>query len=311
METAPQEIQPTQEKKAYVYKLQCNDGCYYYGSTKNKINYRLNNHKQDSKKYPERKIYQHINKIGWDCVDIEIVKEVVFTTQSELKREENHFIKQAKINHDEYCLNENHSKLTPDERKEMMKDYYEKNKEDILERLHTYREENKEIINQKKSEYRKTNNKHREYNKQYKKEHQEELQEARKKHYEANKEEILEKCKEYVEANKEAVTKYKKQWTEENKEYLQEKSKQYREEHKEHIQQNGKKYYEKNYDVVRAKNKQYYENNKEKIIEQQRQKNIYKDCEQVQCECGGKYVTYHKKRHMESKKHLKFNSVYI
>jgi hypothetical protein len=310
MEPAPQDTQPIveesqqiqDEKKAYVYKLQCNDGYYYYGSTKNKINFRLNNHKQDSKKYPERKIYNHINEIGWDCVDIKIIKEISFIRQTELKQEENYFIKQAKIKHDEYCLNENFAKLTPEERKEMMKNYYEKNKEDILEKQEQYREENRESINNKIAEYRKTNDKHREYNRKYKQEHKEirkNYPETAKKYYDEHKEQISENHKKWIEQNKEHCQEYSKQYYETQKDS---------DEFKEKRKKQTKKYYEENYDAVREKNKKYYEDNKEKILEQQKEKNKYEDCEQIQCDCGGKYVTYHKKRHMESKKHLKFQA---
>ncbi len=317
MENALQNIQtiieqplPIQEeKKAFVYKLQCDDGYYYYGSTKNKINYRLNNHKQDCKKFPERKIYKHINEIGWDNVNIEIVKEIVFTSHSDLKKEENYFIKKAKHIKDEYCLNEKCSKLTPEEKKEFVKEYYESHKEDILEKRKEYREENRETINKKIAEYRKTNDKHRKYNREYSKKHRKEL-------YEKNKDHELEMCKKYYETHKEEILKRGKEWKEENKEHLQEYSNEYynshknNEDYKEKVKERSKKYYEENYDAVRAKNKEYYEKNREAIIKQQKEKNKYADCKQIQCECGGKYVDYHKKRHMESKKHLHFIETY-
>ena len=46
-----------------IYKLVCEDGCYYIGSTIQKLNLRFNSHKKSSKKVPCR-VYDHINTMG-------------------------------------------------------------------------------------------------------------------------------------------------------------------------------------------------------------------------------------------------------
>jgi predicted GIY-YIG superfamily endonuclease len=56
-----------------IYKLVCEDGCYYIGSTIQKLNHKFNSHKKSSKKVVCR-VYEHINIIGWDKVQIELVE---------------------------------------------------------------------------------------------------------------------------------------------------------------------------------------------------------------------------------------------
>lgn len=70
--------------------------------------------------------------------------------------------------------------------------------------------------------------------------------------------------------------------------------KEYYEENKERVLEQQKEYYKANKEHLCERKKEYYEDNKEK-------KN-----EKHNCECGGKYTTVHKLRHMKSKKHLDY-----
>ena len=79
----------------------------------------------------------------------------------------------------------------------------------------------------------------------------------------------------------------------------------YRDDHKEQRKVNQKGYREANKDKI----KKYYEDNKDKINEY----NIkyYEDNKQIllktnSCECGGKYITQKKARHMKSKVHQNY-----
>ena len=107
-------------KNAYVYKLQCNDGYYYYGSTKSQPRFRLNQHKQDCKKYPERQLYKHINTISWNCVNLEIVEEIPFTSHSELVKKEDEYIKESLKNKDLKCLNLKRSQVEEEEKRKRL-----------------------------------------------------------------------------------------------------------------------------------------------------------------------------------------------
>ena len=85
-----------------IYKLVCEDGCYYIGSTIQKLNLRFNSHKKSSKK-EVCNVYDHINDIGWDKVQIELVENYSCNNKQELNKREQYYIDQS-ID-DLQCLN--------------------------------------------------------------------------------------------------------------------------------------------------------------------------------------------------------------
>ena len=278
-----------------VYKLLCDDGHYYIGSTKSELKYRLYHHKQHSLLWPERKVYNHILSRGWDNTQILRVEEVICKTRDELLIKENEHIKKSLS--DPLCLNIKKAHLT---------------KKELLEQQRQYIEENKEKMNAYQANYRKENAEKRcEHSRQYVAEHREEVRAQRKSHYEENKAEIIEKQKAYAEANKAEVKARKKEWAEKNKEVIAEKRKKYAEENKKAIQERGKEYYEKNKEVIQEKFKVYREANKEKMKEYMK---VYRDkhhgelSESHTCECGGKYTKNHEDIHKASKRHMKFSA---
>ena len=102
-----------------IYKLICNTGYYYIGSTTSKyLSTRYANHKVDSKrdKYANNKVYSYINNIGWDNVRIVLLESVSCLNKDELKMKENEYI--IKSENDCLCLNSNRAFLNNDERKE-------------------------------------------------------------------------------------------------------------------------------------------------------------------------------------------------
>ena len=100
-----------------------------------------------------------------------------------------------------------------------MKQYYEANKEMLLE-----------------------------YHKQYCKANKEKVAEAKKQYYENNKDKILEQRKQHYEDNKEMILEYQKQYRENNREKVAERKKQYYEANKDKIaeykKQHDKQYYQ-------------------------------------------------------------------
>jgi len=276
-----------------IYKLLCEDGHYYIGSTKSELKYRLYHHKQHSVLNPDRKVYAHILTCGWDMVSIGCVEVVNSKSKDDLRKKENEYIKESLS--DPLCLNINKSHLTKEELLEQHKEYLQANKDTVDAYHANYRKENVE--------------ERREYSRQYAADHPEEVKATKKAYYEANKTEILEKQKEYVEANKDAILARKKEWAENNAERVVESRKRYVEENKELIQARGKEYYEANKDVIQEKFKAYREANKEKMKKYgaaYRAKNGDTLSQSHTCECGGKYTTNHGKIHMESKRHIKF-----
>ena len=294
-----------------IYKLQCDDGFYYIGSTTNSLSGRLGNHKQDSKKYPKRGLYEHINTIGWNHVQIEKIEDFPCKDKNELSAKEDFYINKARGEDDHYCLNINRAIVTKEERKLNVKKYYEEHKESIINQHREYVKENKEKIHEYRKVYNEQNAEDRNaYSKKWKEENPEQAAETRKQYYETHKEEILEKCKRYVEENKEVVAERKRKWTEENKDKLKENNKEYRNEKKEVIQEKGKQYYEENKELIRQKQKEYNEKNKEKLTKQQAEKRAKVFSEPpIQCDCGGHYHSIDHIKHFKTNRHTKYENV--
>jgi hypothetical protein len=303
-----QEITSKIYPSAVIYVLQCIDNYYYIGSTINHPRFRLNNHKNDSNKYPDRRVYDHILKIGWPNVMLQIVEEYPCNTKKELQIKEDQYIKESI--HDEYCLNHIRANVSPQERKENVENYYLTHREQILQQHKTYIEANKQKVNEYKAAYRKDNAESlAEKSRKYAAEHAEQVKAAKKAYYEANKEERIAKQKAYVELNKEVVKQRKRAWAIKNKEENAEKHKAYVEANREKIQERGKIYYEANKDAIQERIKTYREANADKIKAQQKayaEKKRVKLSESHICECGRKYTAQHEKRHKESTLHAKY-----
>jgi hypothetical protein len=275
-----------------IYCLWCYDNYYYVGSTINEIRYRLGKHKQDSKKYLERRVYKHINTIGWENVKIQVIEDYPCNSRKELLKKENEYI--ASMRGDTHCLNIKLAELTENELKEQQKNYRQEHRDKILNYKKNYREENKEKIAK--------------YNKKYEETNSEQVKEAVAKYREENKEKIAEKTKAYREAHKDEIKIWKEKYNEENKEILKEKSKEFRAKNKEAIKEKGKKYYEENKEEVNKRNKEYQEKNREKLKIQKkkyREESKLKTPETSQtCKiCQGSFLQRHKLRHEASKKH--------
>jgi hypothetical protein len=139
-------------KSGIVYKLCCVDTDIteeYVGSTKN-FNRRRTAHKsccnnENSKEY-NKYVYQFIRANGgfnnWRMIQLEVVN---YETKRDLEAHERRWIEQLKPE-----LNKQLPSRTRQE-------YYEKNKEKILEQIKQYKEKNKDNINKKNKEYREQN----------------------------------------------------------------------------------------------------------------------------------------------------------
>ena len=191
-----------------VYKLQSDDGYYYWGSTTQQVCYRLSDHKVVSKKEQNRKIYSIFTHERFCKGDIKIVlvEEFKLENKEQLLREEDKYIK-ISID-DPFCLNSQHAVLNYEKTKEQKKqthhDYYEKNKLMVLHKNKLYRVKNKEKINQTKKEYNEIHKETIKENKQiYYTTHKEQIQEKKKHYYIRNKECISDKNKLYRESHNE------------------------------------------------------------------------------------------------------------
>ena len=189
----------------------------YIGSTCN-FSRRKNRHKTrccnpNDKKY-HYKVYQFIRQnSGWYEWEMVKIKNFPCNIKSELEAEE------RRVMLNDYgldiCLNKNQPSRTK-------KQYYEDNKDKILEKKKQYRIDNKDKIKEKKKQYR-IDNKDR-------------IKEKKKQYYEDNKDKILEKKKQYYEDNKDKI----KHYYEDNKDKILEKKKQYRIDNKDKINEKKK-----------------------------------------------------------------------
>jgi len=118
------------------------DGSFYFGSTANKRNNRVERrfqcHKATSKRYSS-KLYDHFNKLGWENVTVEEIG--IFTgdkKQQHLK--ENEYIKPHLTN--PKCLNSKQGGLTPEQklesRKAAQQKYDEANREKRAQKCRNY-----------------------------------------------------------------------------------------------------------------------------------------------------------------------------
>jgi hypothetical protein len=182
-------------KNGKIYKIVCNEtGETYYGSTIQKLNKRMNEHRSKKKVCMSRQI---IDRNNYYC---ELIEDYSCNNRYELETRERWYIE------NNACIN----KQIPTRTK---KEWRKNNKEYLKEWFNQYYEDNKEKSKEYYKEYRQNNKeKSKEYNKEY---------------YQQNKEKLLEYQKIYAEQNKEKKAQYKKIYAEQNKEKLKEYKKQY------------------------------------------------------------------------------------
>jgi hypothetical protein len=275
-----------------IYCLWCDDECYYIGVTRTELRYRLSHHKQDSKKFVTRRLYKHINQIGWDNVEIECLETFSCNSRKEMLEKETEYLKA--VLEDSYCLNNNISFQTEEELKERQAQYRAEHRDKILEYKKKYRQNKVEEI--------------RAYNKSYVEHNVDAVKERRKRYIEANKEKLALQMKKYSEQNKDKIAEYKKKYREEHINEIKQKEKAFRELHKEEHNQRAKEYYSNNKEECSKRMKEYREKNLAELNQKAKQWRAKKKQENPevsqQCDvCGGTYLPHHKNRHVGSKKH--------
>lgn len=134
-----------------IYKLVNNvDDLFYIGSTIELLNSLFLKHKSHAKKYPNIKVYKHLNEIGWDNVRIELVAYFKCENNDELITEEYRYQLLLKP-----TLNENRAKRNKKQydidNAEKIKAYT--NLESTKARQKQYELENKEHLKVKRAEW--------------------------------------------------------------------------------------------------------------------------------------------------------------
>ena len=152
--------------KGKIYKLVNSvDNEIYIGSSCSRLSSRKAEHKIMSKRKPNYRVYEHLNSIGWDNVSIILVENVNCQNREQLLMRERYYID---------LLKPSLNKVIP---LRTVKEYYEENKEKLVEQSKKYYNQNKEHIAQRRKQY-----------------------------YNANKNNLLEKCKTYREKNKNVIS---------------------------------------------------------------------------------------------------------
>lgn len=168
---------------ACIYKIVCKDtsitDC-YVGSTID-FTKRTKQHKyyctNKNNKIYNYKVYQFIRENGgWDNFDIVLVEKVKVNDSYQLKKQERKYIEQLNA-----TLNINIPTRT-------QKEWYEVNKDRILEKKKDYHEVNKDKL------------------KEYYENNKDKILERKKERYENNKDKILKQQKGYQQANKEKIS---------------------------------------------------------------------------------------------------------
>jgi hypothetical protein len=80
-----------QQSKIYKIVNSVNDKI-YIGSTTVKLSQRKVKHKSKAKIYPNRKVYQHLNSVGWEHVRIVLIENVTCFSKEQLLMREDYYI---------------------------------------------------------------------------------------------------------------------------------------------------------------------------------------------------------------------------
>lgn len=155
-----------------IYKLVCEDGKYYFGSTIRPLKGRLSSHKHASKKTETNNAYNHIKTIGWDNVTIVLVESFPCDTKQQLLEREAWFLHDHE--HDTMCLNARNpiidytNEEVKQEHKSKCNSYYQQHREDILHKRREYQVENRERRTTYNRDYATKNSENlKDYYKQY------------------------------------------------------------------------------------------------------------------------------------------------
>jgi predicted GIY-YIG superfamily endonuclease len=139
-----------------IYKLQCESGHFYIGSTTNAFAKRLGQHKAKALTRPECRVYKHING-EWDKVRMILIEAFSCETKEQLNKKEDEYIQRELKN--PLCLNSHGA--APDKERRVAQNavfdhaaYYQRNKELMLAKMKKQYQENREARLQKAREYR-------------------------------------------------------------------------------------------------------------------------------------------------------------
>lgn len=296
------------ETKGKIYRLECPDGHFYIGSTKQSLNKRLSSHKSLSKKI-ENKLYNYINNIGWDNVKIILLEEFNFINRKELLLKEtnyiNHFI------HDTLCLNTS-IPYNPkyDSIKSKNGTIYKLVSPDNYFYIGSSLDYLSKRIAKHKSDFKKLNSKLYNHFSKFdwkcikviilEKINNISKEDLLNKEYEIINKEYSNLCLNSILKNKIKNLENRKNYRIKNREKNNLKKRKYEIINKEKISKRKSEYYKNNIEIIKNKHLTYYQNNKEKCKE--RDKEYYKNNKDKKNEYRKKYNELNKEKLREYRK---------
>ena len=142
-------------EKSKIYKLQCESGHFYIGSTSNTLAKRLGQHKASAIIRPECRVYKHING-EWNQVRIVLIEAFPCESKEQLNKKEDEHI-QKELNNP-LCLNSKGAAFDEDRREVQNAQYqarhYQENKATYKANAHAYYLAHREERIQANREYR-------------------------------------------------------------------------------------------------------------------------------------------------------------
>ena len=186
-------------KNAKIYKItnDYNDEV-YVGSTCDRLVKRFNAHKRAAK-YEKRNstpLYQLVNEIGFNRFRIELIEDFPCSDKYQLIQKESKYIREI-------------GTLNKRIEDRDLKEYYQDNKEKIIEKSKKYYNENIDTITIKNKEYREKNKEEiTKFQRNYYLKNKEQINLKQHDCYEKNKEKIKTKSREYRTKNLEKVKQY-------------------------------------------------------------------------------------------------------
>ena len=187
------------ENNYKVYQHVTPDGMYYFGATNN-IKRRWRN---NGVEYKGTALYPYIEKYGWDNIKhIVLFKD---QTKENALWIEDFLIETAR--EDGVCINKQRSGLVSKEegyQKNQSKQYYEQNKQQILDKKQQYYEQNKD---RKRQYYEQNKDKRKDYLEQNK----DKIREQSRQRYQKNRDKILEQRQQRYQKNRDKSKKYYEQ----------------------------------------------------------------------------------------------------
>ena len=220
-----------------------NDDMILIGSTyhfsKRKYKYKQDICNPNSKDYNTPSCVYIRENGGYNNWIMEVIEKYPCNNKDELRMKEDELI--LKMNPK---LNTYRAYVTHEEFQDIKKEYYFKNKDEIIKRNAEYYNKNKDNISKKCAEYYKQN--------------KNKIDKKALEYYKQNRDEINKKQAEYRKQNRDEINKKKAEYYKQNRDEINKKLTEYRKQNRDEINKRKAEYYNKNKDKIKEKQRERY-----------------------------------------------------